>query len=734
MATTNFKRFDEALENILTDLEYLNNSTRYNGAQSGIYPASLHNKFAYQASAMASGLADMMVAKGYTVEDGSLGTTGHDHAALVAVLGNLITQYDLDALELVYPDPSLPDQTLLTATRSVSDIEADKLGEPFAMTFPRGTYVFKDTYTGLATTTMYLMAGAVIQPWYSVRSSAYIWTLLSGSEYRCDLADGSDPDINTPLTVYANGVPLTAGTLGSLNAGEYAFASGRLVVRLADSADPDTKADGYITVGYAVTFNNCCLPFLAQCFDLSGGGQVLPRNCGDFAPEWWGAKPDETTPCTTAFTNAVAAMPSENPSAITGGTVNGGVLQLGTGTYLLDAAWTIPIPGVKVRGMGGDSTVLNVSSAVGSGYAITLASAFDSAGYPGWKKEVGFHLSDFCIITNHNDTSGIIIKQAYLNRGVVERLNICGYGGASNTGTGITDDGETNPAFSNGFTIQNCDVIGFKYGIKNTERAGNTVIRHNFLEGNAALSGSTAIYLEGVGTKVEFNYMQSWDYGFKNLKGYWSFLLGNTFELATITTKFYYEDNSGDVPRQAFLLSNAWNDETKITYDPASTQRIDHLANALSGSYPTSGQTDLHGYLSRLALFNPQDTNYTYYPPHTAADWWELAMNQFYGLVSGTVYNTWGTAVVTYEYWSEISSHSNRLDIGTVDHPAFPIVLHAGPNEVARGQNGHWFISAGTPPADATANGEAGELSWDATHLYLCIAHNSWVRCTLAAW
>ena len=287
MASTNFKRFNEALNNILSDLEYLNNSTRYNGAQSGIYPASLHNKFAYQASAMATGLADMMVLKGYTVEDGSLGTTGHDHAALVDVLGNLITQYDLDQYDLLYPDSSLADQVVVSSTRSVAEIENRYAGERFLLTFPRGTYVFKNDYATLATTSIQFQAGAKVQPWYSVRSSAYAWANTTGSEYRCDLAAGGDPGIEEPYSVYANGIALTEGTAGALTAGQYAFSAGRLFVRLSDSTDPDTKATGYVTVGYEVTFANFFCPYFSQCFDVAGGGKINLSNCESIAPDWW---------------------------------------------------------------------------------------------------------------------------------------------------------------------------------------------------------------------------------------------------------------------------------------------------------------------------------------------------------------------------------------------------------------------------------------------------------------
>lgn len=37
-------------------------------------------------------------------------------------------------------------------------------------------------------------------------------------------------------------------------------------------------------------------------------------------------------------------------------------------------------------------------------------------------------------------------------------------------------------------------------------------------------------------------------------------------------------------------------------------------------------------------------------------------------------------------------------------------------------------------PASATAAGAAGQISYDATHFYQCIATNTWVRATLATW
>lgn len=41
------------------------------------------------------------------------------------------------------------------------------------------------------------------------------------------------------------------------------------------------------------------------------------------------------------------------------------------------------------------------------------------------------------------------------------------------------------------------------------------------------------------------------------------------------------------------------------------------------------------------------------------------------------------------------------------------------------------FVSA---PGSAGASGVAGSFSYDATHVYVCVATNTWVRATLATW
>jgi hypothetical protein len=94
-ASTNFKRWNEALANLESDATYLADAMRTGGAASGVFPSALFNKFALQAANLCAALAAMMVAKGYTVEDGSAGTTGHDFTALQAALSNIMTAIDI---------------------------------------------------------------------------------------------------------------------------------------------------------------------------------------------------------------------------------------------------------------------------------------------------------------------------------------------------------------------------------------------------------------------------------------------------------------------------------------------------------------------------------------------------------------------------------------------------------------------------------------------------------------
>lgn len=89
----------------------------------------------------------------------------------------------------------------------------------------------------------------------NISKPAHRW-IASGSgtgEYYLDLIGGGDPGIPEPVTVKANGSTLTPGSAGTLAASTWDYTDNdtlgysTIYVRLADDADPDSKATGWVT-------------------------------------------------------------------------------------------------------------------------------------------------------------------------------------------------------------------------------------------------------------------------------------------------------------------------------------------------------------------------------------------------------------------------------------------------------------------------------------------------------
>lgn len=88
----------------------------------------------------------------------------------------------------------------------------------------------------------------------NIRNADYKWTASSSgtSEYYLELAAGGDPGITEPADVLEDGEAMTAGTAGSLTASQWDYGDNdtlgysTVYVRLADGADPDSKAIGYV--------------------------------------------------------------------------------------------------------------------------------------------------------------------------------------------------------------------------------------------------------------------------------------------------------------------------------------------------------------------------------------------------------------------------------------------------------------------------------------------------------
>lgn len=43
-------------------------------------------------------------------------------------------------------------------------------------------------------------------------------------------------------------------------------------------------------------------------------------------------------------------------------------------------------------------------------------------------------------------------------------------------------------------------------------------------------------------------------------------------------------------------------------------------------------------------------------------------------------------------------------------------------------------IRTSSTPASAGANGSAGDICWDSSYIYVCVATNTWKRAALATW
>lgn len=87
--TTNFKIFDEAMLNLMSDSDYTNAIQRQRGVVPGLAVPALHNKLFLQTSIMCKALADFIVAQGYDALDSNVST-------LMAALSNAIIKIAQD--------------------------------------------------------------------------------------------------------------------------------------------------------------------------------------------------------------------------------------------------------------------------------------------------------------------------------------------------------------------------------------------------------------------------------------------------------------------------------------------------------------------------------------------------------------------------------------------------------------------------------------------------------------
>jgi hypothetical protein len=123
-----------------------------------------------------------------------------------------------------------------------------------------------------------------------VKSGVFKWTLSGSgtSEYYLELDAGGDPDLLETSYLLENSSKMTAGTVGSLSAGEWDYGDNDTLgyntfyVRLTDSTDPDTKADGYVQTPFLLS-----VPYvLADIYDLdyTQSADTLYLTHSDYSP------------------------------------------------------------------------------------------------------------------------------------------------------------------------------------------------------------------------------------------------------------------------------------------------------------------------------------------------------------------------------------------------------------------------------------------------------------------
>lgn len=166
----------------------------------------------------------------------------------------------------------------LTAIAAVTD--------PIQLWLAPGTWSLTQSHIFGANVIVTVAPGAIIDTDMSIRSATYKWT-LSGSgtaEYYLELAEGGDPGLSEPSKVVESAIILTAGAIGALAAGEWAWDDNdtlgydTVYVRLSGSGDPDAQAAGYVLAAYNLTINGDLIA--PNCKIMTGYGEINVERLG----------------------------------------------------------------------------------------------------------------------------------------------------------------------------------------------------------------------------------------------------------------------------------------------------------------------------------------------------------------------------------------------------------------------------------------------------------------------
>ena len=221
------------------------------------------------------------------------------------------------------------DATAITSTDTAA------VGSHFAY-LPPGTYLVDSDLS--LTADWFISPGAQFSiAKFSIRSAAYKWTVSSSgtSEYYLELAAGGDPGITLSTTIYENGSLMRLERAGNLGTGEHTIDDNdtlgffTVYVRLADSADPDSKAVGFVEAGNVITFDGYVTAGAYQIASGSGIMQFADSTTPEIYPEWYGAVGDAEfgtnngTDDSSAWSKVLKSVSdfSSNPDNITGGVI-----------------------------------------------------------------------------------------------------------------------------------------------------------------------------------------------------------------------------------------------------------------------------------------------------------------------------------------------------------------------------------------------------------------------------
>lgn len=196
MAVNNFLVFDPDDKNILTDAEYLADSQRTNGLESGVARSKLFNKVLKQTSTMAYAIGEVFKAKGINVTD-------TDVSALIDELDKIfIDNYGNRKSYLVYT-PTTPNSFYDTLSPNASNIFDTTLDIPIPLNLYHSYHAELHLFGGMNPQPAW--GGGIDNNWFDAFNYASIYPIIDGvvlNKTLIDYAYASREDLQGHTTQY----------------------------------------------------------------------------------------------------------------------------------------------------------------------------------------------------------------------------------------------------------------------------------------------------------------------------------------------------------------------------------------------------------------------------------------------------------------------------------------------------------------------------------------------------